>query len=195
LANNASATVAPNQRTANNQLLRTLNSQLSTKSNNLTISSLTNLVISAETNQVVTYVTNTSVVSATNFIVTPTNGVAYEYFLYTELIPPTDFILAQGESLILLVDGVRYGFSPSPSSTALVGRRGYNSTLYRVPPEVFVAIANAKVVKIRFRGVSSVVEREMNSASRRHFREFLAKYFVPASVPAAPAKMAAAEQP
>jgi hypothetical protein len=93
----------------------------------------------------------------------------------------------------MLVDGVRYGFSPSPSSTSLVGRRGYNSTLYRVPPEVFVAIANAKVVKLRFKGVSSVVEREMNASSRKHFRQFLAKYFVPAAPPAAPAKMAAAD--
>jgi hypothetical protein len=193
LANNATTTVAPNQRTANNQLLRTLNNQLNTRSNNLTISALTNLVTSAETNQVVSYVTNTAVISVTNFIVTPINGVAYEYFLYTELIPPPDFILAPGESLILLVDGVRHGFSPSQSGTALAGRRGYNSNLYRVPPEVFVAIANAKVVKVRFKGVNSVVEREMSSASRQHFREFLAKYFAPASPPAAPAKMAAAD--
>ena len=193
LANNASASVAPNQRTANNQLVRTLNNQFTTQSNNLIISVLTNLVASAETNQVVSYLTNTTVLSVTNAIVLPTNGVAYEYFLYTELIPPADFILAPGESLILLVDGVRYGFTPSQSGTSFVGRRGYNSNLYRTPPEVFVAIANAKEVRIRFKGVSGVVEREMNSSSRRHFREFLAKYFAPPAPPAAPRKMAAAD--
>ena len=93
----------------------------------------------------------------------------------------TRFALASGESLILLVDGVRYGFATSTSGTAFIGRRGYTSNLYRVPPDVLIAIANAKEVKLRFRGVNSVVERTMNDSSRMNFRKFITKYFVPAA--------------
>jgi len=124
VANNSSGSVAPNQRVANTQFMRTLNNQLSSTSNNLSFVLSTNIVVTAETNQTVSFLTNISVVSATNHIVTPTNGVDYDYFLYTELIPPSDFTLASGESLILLVDGVRYGFTTAPSGMALAGRRG-----------------------------------------------------------------------
>ena len=193
IANNASGSISPNQRTANQQQIRTINNQFTTTSNNISIVWMTNLVITAETNLIVNYVTNTGVVSVTNIIVTPTNGVAFEYFLYTELIPPPDFTLASGESLILLVDGVRFGFSQGQSGTAFVARKGYTSNLYRVPPEVLVAIANAKEVRVRFRGVNSVVERTMNKGSRQNFREFVAKYF--AAPAAAPDKTASAEDP
>ena len=179
VGNNASATVAPNQRTANNQLVRTMNNQLTTTSNNLSVSVMTNLVVTAETNQTVNYLTNTAIVAVTNMIVAPTNGVAYDYFLYSELIPPPEFTLAPGESLILLVDGVRYGFTPGQSGTGFAARKGYTSTLYRVPPEALVAIANAKEVRIRFKGVTTLLERKMSASSQSNFRAFVSKYFVP----------------
>ncbi len=193
VANNSSSLIAPNQRGLNQQQVRTYNNQLTTSSNNLSISLMTNMVVTAETNQTISYLTNTSVVSVTNVIITPTNGLAFDYFLYTELIPPPDFTLAPGESLILLVDGVRHGFTQGQSTTAFVARKGYTSGLYRVPPEVLVAIANAKEVKLRFKGVNNVVERQMNNGSRQHFREFVAKYFAPSTAPDSK-KMAALEE-
>jgi hypothetical protein len=191
VANNNSGAVAPNQRVANSQVLRTFQSQLSSRSNNLAFVLATNIVVTGETNQIVTFLTNISVMSVTNHIVTPTNGVDFDYFLYTELIPPQDFTLATGESLILLVDGVRYGFTNAPSGTAFVARRGYTSNLYRATPEALVAIANAREVKIRFKGVNNVVERTMNSSSRQNFRRFVTKYFVPAAPAEAPETVAA----
>ncbi|HEY2952512.1 MAG TPA: hypothetical protein VGK40_08020 [Verrucomicrobiae bacterium] len=184
--NNQSATTAPNQIAANNQLIRSYNTQITVTSNNISISVMNNLVVTTETNQIVAFVTNSSVVSVTNVVISPTNQFVHEYFLYTELTPPPEFTLATGESLILLVDGARYGFSPAQSGTAFIGRKGYTSTLYRVPLEVLVAIANAKEVKARFKGSTSVIERTMNTSSKQHFREFLLKYLSPPPAPAAP---------
>ena len=180
LASNFSGSRAPNQNTANSQVIRTLNQQLTTTSNNLSVALMTNLVFTGETNLVVSYVTNTTLVSVTNTIVTPTNGVAYDYFLYSELIPPPDFTpQQQGESLVVLADGVRYGCTTSQSGTAFVSRKGYTSALYRVSPEVIVAIANAKNVRLRLKGVNNVVERTMSNSSRQNFRTFLGRYFIP----------------
>jgi len=176
VANNQSATTAPNQASANSQLVRTLNNQITTQSNNLTISLMTNLVVTAETNHVITYVTNYSIANVTNVLITPTNFFAREYYLYTELLPPSDFTLQTGESLVLLVDGIRYGLSQTPSPS-FTGRKGFTSGLYRVPPEVLVAIANAQDVKIRFRGTTSMLERTMNTGSKQNFKTFLLKHF------------------
>jgi len=175
LAANQSATTSPSQSVANMQQVRTFNNQLTTTSSNLTIALMTNLVVTADTNQTVTYVTNVSVASVTNTVITPTNFMAYEYFLYTEMTPPPDFTLASGESLVLLVDGVRHGFAQGQSGTAFIARKNFTSGLYRVSPEVLVAIANAKEVRIRFRGVNSVVERTMNDSSRQNFKTFLVR--------------------
>jgi len=177
VANNKSATSGANQSTANNQLVRTLNNQITTTSNNLTIALMTNLVVTAETNEVINYLTNTTISSVTNVTTIPTNYLAYEYYLYTELTPPPDFIPQTGESLVLLVDGVRYGFTLSPPASAFIGRRGFVSGLYRVAPQVLVAIANAQEVRIRFKGVNTAIERDMNAASRANFKAFLMRYF------------------
>ena len=178
LANNASAVLSPSQRTANNQQVRTLNNQLTISSNNLTVAAMTNLVVTAETNQVINFVTNTTLAAVTNLLVIPTNGVAYDYFLYSEITVPQDFTTAPGENLVVLVDGVRHAFAPTPSTTSFVARKGFTSALYRTSPDVLVAIANAKQVRMRFKGTTSVIERSMNSASRQHFRDFLTRYFV-----------------
>jgi hypothetical protein len=196
VAANASATRSPNQNVANVQQVRTIGNQITLRSNNVSFMVLTNLIVTSETNQVVSYATNYTITSVTNIVITPTNGVVYDYFLYTELTPPPDFTLASGESLILLVDGVRYGFTTGTSGTAFIGRKGFVSGLYRAPGEVLVAIGNAREVKVRFKGVSSVIERNMSASSRANFRWYLAKYFVPPPVPALPEKMAAvADQP
>ena len=177
IANNQSASTSPNQATANNQIVRTLNNQISTTSNNLTVVMMTNLVVSADTNDVVNYVTNYVVSSMTNVTIIPTNTLAYDYYLYTEMTPPSDFTLQSGESLVLLVDGERYGLTQSPPTSGFVGRKGFTIGLYRVPPEILVAIANAQDVRLRFRGVNSAIERDMNQSSRDNFKKFLLRYF------------------
>ncbi|MFM1770496.1 MAG: hypothetical protein RJA22_3025 [Verrucomicrobiota bacterium] len=176
LANNASTIIAPTQTSASQQSVRSYNNQLTTTSNNLTVSLLTNRVVTGETNLVVTWLTNTSIVTITNVVLTPTNYTVSDYFLVSELVPPPDFTLAGGESLILLVDGVRHGFTSGQSGTAFVSRRGFSSTLYRVPPTLLVDIANAKEVRVRFKGANNTLERTMSNASKRSFREFLLKY-------------------
>ena len=177
LASNQSGSAGPNQATANNQIVRTFNNQVTTTSNNLSVTLATNLVVSSETNEVVNYVTNTYFTAVTNTIIVPTNYLASDYFLYTEMTPPSDFTLQSGESLVLLVDGVRYGFSQSQPAAAFVGRKGFATGMYRVPPQVLVAIANAQEVRLRFKGVNSVIERDMNQSSRENFKTFLLRYF------------------
>lgn len=179
LANNQTATAAPNQTAANAQQVRTFNSQITTSSNNLSVSLLTNIVVTGETNIVVAYLTNYSVAQITNVNIIPTNFLAHDYFLYTEMTPPADFTLQSGESLVLLVDGVRHGLTQTPSSGTFFGRKRFTSGLYRVPPETLVAIGNAKEVRVRFKGVNGSIERLMSAGSRQNFKDFLVKYFRP----------------
>jgi len=178
LSRNQAGSASPNQATANNQIVRTFNNQITTTSNNLNVTLSTNLVVTAETNEVVNYATNTYFATITNTTIVSTNYLAAEYFLYTEMTPPSDFTLQSGESLVLLVDGERYGFSQSQPAAAFVGRKGYTTGMYRVPPQVLVAIANAREVRLRFKGVNSAIERDMNLSSRQNFKTFLLRYFV-----------------
>lgn len=191
LANNLSSTATPNQTAANAQQVRTFNSQITTSSNNLSISLLTNIVVTGETNIVVAYVTNYSVAQLTNTAIVPTNYLARDYYLYTEMTPPADFTLQSGESLVVLADGVRYGLTQTPSSGAFLGRKRFTSGLYRVTPETLVAIGNAKDVRVRFKGVNSAIERSMSSGSRQNFKDFLVKYFAPEPVIVLPAQKVA----
>jgi hypothetical protein len=100
-----------------------------------------------------------------------------EHFLYTELISVTGFTPQAGESLVLNVDGERFGFTPTNSSSAFVSRRGYEATLYRASAEVLVKIANAKEVTMRLKGNNQVIERRLSSWNRGEFRDYLAKYY------------------
>ena len=183
LANNASASTSPSQLSGNNQSVLTYNNQLTTTSNNLTVSLMTNLVVTGETNYVVNYTTNYSIASVTNIAITPTNGVSYEYYLYTELTPPPDFTAASGENLILLVDGTRYAFAPTQATSTFNARKGYTATLYRVPASVLVSIANAQEVDVRLRGTTTVIDRALSNSSRQNFKEFMVKYFTPEPEP------------
>ncbi len=191
LANNQSATAAPNQSAVSAQQVRTFNSQITTSSNNLSISLLTNIVVTGETNIIVAYVTNYSVAQLTNIVIVPTNYLARDYFLYTEMTPPADFTLQSGESLVVLADGVRYGLTQVPSSGAFLGRKRFTSGLYRVSPETLIAIGNAKDVRVRFKGVNSAIERSMSSGSRQNFKDFLVRFFAPEPVIVMPARKVA----
>lgn len=183
LARNVTGTASPTQTAANSQIVRTLNNQITTVSNNLSVSVMTNQVVTLETNQVLTYVTNATITAVTNVTMAPTNGWQHDYFLYTELLGATDFALPPGESLVVLVDGVRYGFAPGQSGTAFVSRKGFTSTLYRVSPEILVAVANGKEVCLRLKGVNSVIERTLSHGSKQNFKEYLLSYFTPAQAP------------
>jgi hypothetical protein len=171
---------------ASNQLVTTLNAQtllsrqITTTTNNVSVTSAENQMFSIETNQVVTTLTNYVLTSVTNVLVTQPDTSQHDYYLYTEVTLPPDFTLQSGESLVLLVDGVRHGFVATNSQTAFVARKGFTSTLYKTTPEVLVAIANANEVKIRLKGNNSVIERAMSERSRENFSKFLLKYFTPA---------------
>jgi hypothetical protein len=190
VARNQSATASPSQASANQQQVKTYNNQLTTTSNNLTVALLTNLMVTAETNLNVAYLTNSSIVSVTNVSVLATNFLARDYYIFLEYTPPAEFSLQGGESLVLLVDGQRYGLVAGPLTAGHTARRGFSSAFYRVYPEVLVDIANAKEVKLRLKGTTSTIEREMTTSSRRNFKEFLLRHFAPEDTPATEKQMA-----
>lgn len=177
-ARNESIATAPNQivRSGSIQIVTTLNSQATVNQDSLSLTIGTNEVTTVETNYVITTVTNQVVTPVTNVLVKTSEHPVADYYLFTE-IAPADFSLATGESLIVLADGVRYGCSMATPQTAWETRRGFLTTYYKVPPEVIVAIANAKEVKLRIKGTTGTMERTMNSSSRKNFREFLLKNF------------------
>jgi hypothetical protein len=115
-----------------------------------------------------------------------TNQPVHDYFVWAEFTPPLDFTLQPGESMVLLVDGVRHSLTATTTPSVLVARRGFAAALYRVPPQVLVDIANAREVKIRLKGFNSVIEREMSASSRENFKKFLVKYFQPEDAATAP---------
>ncbi|HXG47867.1 MAG TPA: hypothetical protein VNO52_09595 [Methylomirabilota bacterium] len=179
LAQNHTATAGPNQLAATHQAVRSYNNQITTQSNNLLVSLMTNLVVIFETNATVSFATNVIITAVTNWVIVPTNQLAHDYFLSAEFTPPPDFTLQSGESLVLLVDGIRHGFVQAQSSTVVPSRRGFTTVLYRVTPEQLVDLANAREVRMRLKGTSSVIERELSATSRRNFRAFLLKYLGP----------------
>jgi hypothetical protein len=179
MATNQTLVLGPSQTATGTQITRNLSDQITTTVNNVSITTVTNQMLTAETNLAVNYKTNYSVTAVTNINITPTGGVAHAYYLYTELLTSGEFTLFNGESLVLLVDGQRFGFSPSSGRSPFVGRRGYVSTLYAVPPQVLVAVANAQEVRIRVNGTSSVIEKTMTASSRKHFKKYLLKHFRP----------------
>jgi hypothetical protein len=130
------------------------------------------------------------VISVTNVAIAGTNLLERVYYLLTELLPPPDFTLQSGESLNLLVDGQRYSFAPANPQGVFVARHGYIANFYRASPDLFAAIANAREVRIRLRGVNSVIERKMPQSARNNFRKFMLKCFqehepveIPSTVP------------
>lgn len=178
-ASNVTLSKAPNQTSSTINLQTLLNSQITVTTNNVSITTADTQAISAETNVVVTTVTNTTITAVTNVTVQRTNVVVRDYYLYAELTPPPDFTLASGESLVLLVDGVRHGFTTTNTMAKLASRRGFSTYVYKVPPQVLVDIANAKQVKVRLRGNNSLVERKMSYFARNSFRKFVMRYFTP----------------
>ncbi len=180
-ARNESIATAPNQnvRSGSIQIVTTLNSQATISKDSFSLTIGTNEVSTVETNYVITTITNQVIAPVTNVVVKTSENPVADYFLYTE-IAPSDFALATGESLILLTDGVRFGCTQATPQSAWESRRGFLTTYYKVSPDVIVAIANAREVKLRIKGTTGTLERTMNGSSRDNFREFLLKNFGPA---------------
>lgn len=175
-ANNLTLAKSSNQiaSTANFQTL--LSRPITVTTNNQSITTAETQAISAETNQVVNIVTNLTVTAVTNHTILRTNLLLSDSYLFTELTPPPDFVLQNGESLVLLIDGVRHGLGATNSQAVFVSRKGFVSTLYKVPPDLIVGIASAREVKIRLKGINSVIEKRMSQSSRDNFKRFLLKY-------------------
>lgn len=162
--------------TLNLQSSVTHNQQLTANIGNLAVTMATNTTIRNETIITITAVTNYLVTAQTNVLVSPVKRVVHEHYLYTEMTPPPDFTPAPGENLILLLDGQRYGLTPT-NSPAFQGRREFVSTLYRVTPEVLVHLANAREARLRLRGTSYAIERNISSGARQKIREFLVRHY------------------
>lgn len=170
-------TRANNQTTVTAQLTTQYNNQVSATSNNVTITTQFSRNITAETNLVITVSTNQFIIPMTNVAILATNLVVRDYFLLVELLPPPDFTLQSGDSLVLLVDGQRQAFLPANPQSVYVARKGYLSTFYRTTAQTLLAIANAKEVRIRLKGVNNVIERTMPRSAQNNFRKFLLKNF------------------
>lgn len=162
--------------TLNLQSSVTHNHQLTATFGNQAVTVATNQTIRTETIITITAITNYLVTAKTNVVVTPVTRVVHDHYLYTELTPPPDFTLAPGENLILLLDGQRYGLTPT-NSPSFQGRREFVSTLYRVTPEMLVQLANAREARLRLRGTTYAIERDISKACQQKLREFLVRYY------------------
>lgn len=183
-----SSAAGPNQTVTTGlaQTVTSVNAQSTTTSQNLAITRGTNSTVTVETNYVITTFTNVTLTPLTNSVVEGDDGPASDYYLFTEFTPPQDFVLAPGESLVLLVDGARHGLTASTPHTSWANRRGFVTTFYKVAPDVLVQIANAEEVKLRIKGTNGVIERRMSKGSRAAIRDFLLQYFAtPPSTPGA----------
>ena len=112
-----------------------------------------------------------------------------DYYLITELTPSPDFTLQNsGESLVLLVDGTRYGFAATNTVAPLKPRAGIQTTVYRVPGEVLVKVANAQELRIRLKGTTTVMDELAPPAVTERLKQWMLDRFTPeaASVGARP---------
>lgn len=178
---NESLAAAPNQSTSSRsvQTVTLLNQQSTSNTNGLAITSGANRTQIVETNWVVTTLTNQVVTPVTNISVLRVSRPAHDYYLWTE-VAPADFSLAPGENLVLLVDGQRHAFTPTQPVSSSVPRRGYLTTYYKVPAEVMAGIANAQEVRVRIKGTTSVVERNLGPRSLGNIREFAFRHLTSA---------------
>jgi hypothetical protein len=178
-AHNTVLSKAGNQTVLTASLQQQRSRQVTTSHGNSVVTAADNDNITTETNLVVTVLTNLTVTSVTNLTVTLTNQPVHDCFLTVEYTPPPDFALQSGESLILLVDGVRHPLTQATPASVLVPRRGFSAAMYRATPQLLVDIANARHVRLRLKGANAVIEKGMNFRSRTNFREFLVNYFNP----------------
>lgn len=184
VASTASLSRGPNQTVSNQGQQMLLSLQTTITTNNLSITLTEQETTSVETNLMVTTVTNQTVTAATNVTVTLPPQPLSEHYLVVEFTPPPDFTLQSGESLVLLVDGVRHGLAQTNTSATLVTRKGFASVAYRVSSQLLEDIAQAKEVKLRLKGTTGLIQKKLSARSRRNFKTFLHRHPTPETLPA-----------
>ncbi|MBM3846219.1 MAG: hypothetical protein FJ405_08040 [Verrucomicrobia bacterium] len=103
-----------------------------------------------------------------------------DYYLITELTPSADFTpQSTGETLVLLIDGVRHGYATTNTLAAFKGRSGIITSVYKVPGETLVKIANAQDLRVRIKGVSGVLDEQAPPSVMENFRKWLVEKFTP----------------
>lgn len=117
-----------------------------------------------------------------------------DYYLITELTPSPDFTLQNpGESLVLLVDGTRYAFAATNTVAPLKPRAGIQTTVYRVPGEVLVKVANAQELRIRLKGTTTVLDELAPPSVTERLKQWMLERFTPEAASATPRSEASPE--
>lgn len=85
----------------------------------------------------------------------------------------------EGESLVLLIDATRYGFSGKGSiehrdvTTGMQSAVIKESAWYDVDPEILQKISDAKIVKMKIVGATRDVTRELSPDNISNFKKFV----------------------
>jgi hypothetical protein len=90
------------------------------------------------------------------------------YSIVLNVVSLNRLFIAEGESLVLLVDGTRIGFS----GDGALGETAY----YDVTPAQLKLIANAKDVRIKIKGAQFSVKRGFFSENFANLKRFIAEY-------------------
>ena len=87
--------------------------------------------------------------------------------------------IRKGESLILLVDGKRIGFTGEGSSgnrDVLYGNAVMESAFYDISPKDLVKISRAKNIKVKIVGNKYYFERNFSEKNFENFKKFVVQY-------------------
>jgi len=106
------------------------------------------------------------------------NGNIY-YSIVLNVVSLNRLFIAEGESLVLLVDGTRIGFSGDGSANYREsGEDGAieETAYYDVTPAQLKLIANAKDVRIKIKGAQFSVKRGFFSENFANLKRFIAEY-------------------
>lgn len=92
------------------------------------------------------------------------------------------FIKERVPSLLLLIDGKTTELTPENEVRRNSGSGGWvtESAMYEVEPELLIALAGAKEVKVRIRGDKYPLERCFSEDNFAHFKDFVAQFVTPA---------------
>ena len=85
----------------------------------------------------------------------------------------------KGESLVLLVDSQRLGFSGEGSLSSRNVHSGgsvLEQAIYEVSLKDLITIANATEVKVRVMGSSGLIDRHFKKANFKNFKKFVTEY-------------------
>lgn len=87
--------------------------------------------------------------------------------------------IQEGESLILLIDGVRYGFTLKGDVIREVFlSRTQETAIYSIEYEIIKKIAYAKEVKVKVVGEHNSAKAYFSEANFNNYRDFINKYIL-----------------